>query len=37
MRLVSFNVNGLRARLDQLRAVIDRHQPAVIGLQETKV
>ncbi|MFA5549243.1 MAG: exodeoxyribonuclease III [Porticoccaceae bacterium] len=37
MRFVSFNVNGLRARLDQLRAVIHQHQPAVIGLQETKV
>ena len=37
MKLVSFNVNGLRARLHQLQAVIDKHQPSVIGLQETKV
>lgn len=37
MRLVSFNINGVRARLHQLKAVIDTHQPAVIGLQETKV
>ena len=37
MKLVSFNVNGLRARLHQLQAVIDKHQPDVIGLQETKV
>lgn len=37
MKLVSFNVNGLRARLHQLQAVVDRHQPEVIGLQETKV
>ncbi|MCV6603805.1 MAG: exodeoxyribonuclease III [Porticoccaceae bacterium] len=36
-KCISFNVNGLRARLHQLQAVIDRHQPLVIGLQETKV
>ncbi|MGS2722160.1 exodeoxyribonuclease III [Porticoccus sp. GXU_MW_L64] len=36
-KCVSFNVNGLRARLHQLQAVIDSHQPEVIGLQETKV
>jgi len=34
---MSFNVNGIRARLHQLQAVIDKHQPDVIGLQETKV
>ncbi len=37
MRLVSFNINGLRARLHQLEALIAAHQPDVIGLQETKV
>lgn len=37
MRLVSFNINGLRARLHQLEALTQRHRPAVIGLQETKV
>ena len=37
MKLVSFNVNSIRQRLHQLQAVIDKHQPAVIGLQETKV
>jgi exodeoxyribonuclease-3 len=37
MRLVSFNINGIRARLHQLQALIDVHRPAVIGLQETKV
>jgi exodeoxyribonuclease-3 len=37
MRLVSFNVNGVRARLHQLAAVVERHAPEVIGLQETKV
>jgi exodeoxyribonuclease III len=37
MKLVSFNVNGLRSRLHQLEAMIARHQPEIIGLQETKV
>lgn len=37
MKLVSFNINGLRARPHQLAALIERHQPDVIGLQETKV
>lgn len=36
-RIISFNVNGLRARLHQLKAVIDQHSPDIIGLQETKV
>ncbi|MCB1668469.1 MAG: exodeoxyribonuclease III [Porticoccaceae bacterium] len=37
MKIVSFNVNGLRARLHQLEAVINKHAPDIIGLQETKV
>jgi exodeoxyribonuclease-3 len=37
MKVVSFNINGLRARLHQLQAIIDKHQPDVIGLQEIKV
>ena len=37
MTLISFNINGIRARLHQLQAVIDKYQPAMIGLQETKV
>ncbi|HSG90818.1 MAG TPA: exodeoxyribonuclease III [Pseudomonadales bacterium] len=37
MRLVSFNVNGIRARPHQVAAVVERHAPLVIGLQETKV
>ena len=37
MKIVSFNVNGLRARLHQLEAVIAHHAPDIIGLQETKV
>ncbi|MDY7116542.1 exodeoxyribonuclease III [Halomonas sp. SSL-5] len=37
MRLVSFNINGIRARLHQLEALVAAHRPALIGLQETKV
>ena len=37
MKIISFNINGIRARLHQLQALIDKHQPDVIGLQEIKV
>ena len=37
MKVISFNINSLRARIHQLAAIIDKHQPDVIGLQETKV
>ncbi|MFC0269418.1 exodeoxyribonuclease III [Kushneria aurantia] len=37
MRLVSFNINGIRARQHQLEALVEAHAPDVIGLQETKV
>lgn len=37
MKLISFNVNGLRSRLHQLEALIERHHPDILGLQETKV
>lgn len=37
MKVISFNINGIRARLHQLQAVIDKHDPDVIGLQEIKV
>lgn len=37
MKLVSFNINGLRARPHQLEAIVERHRPDIIGLQETKV
>lgn len=37
MKIVSFNVNSVRLRVHQLQAVIDRVDPDVIGLQETKV
>lgn len=37
MKCVSFNVNSIRTRLHQLEAVIKKHSPDIIGLQETKV
>jgi Exodeoxyribonuclease III (EC 3.1.11.2) len=37
VKIISFNINGIRARLHQLQALIEKHQPDVIGLQETKV
>jgi len=37
MKLVSFNVNSVRLRIPQLEALIETHDPEVIGLQETKV
>lgn len=37
MKIVSFNVNSIRQRLHQLSALVERHAPEFIGLQETKV
>lgn len=37
MKVVSFNANSIRSRLHQLQAVINKHNPDVIGIQETKV
>lgn len=37
MRVVTFNVNGIRTRFHQLQQLIDDYQPDIIGLQETKV
>jgi exodeoxyribonuclease-3 len=37
MKIISFNINGLRARPHQLQALVDQHQPDFIGLQEIKV
>ena len=37
MKIISFNVNSIRSRLHQLAAVIEKHQPEIIALQETKV
>lgn len=37
MRLVTWNVNSVRARQERLLAWLARHQPDVVCLQETKV
>lgn len=37
MKVISFNINGIRARLHQLQALLEKHQPDVVGLQEIKV
>lgn len=37
MKFVSFNINGLRARPHQIEALVAKHSPDVIGLQEIKV
>ena len=37
MRFVTFNVNGVRARLHQVEAVAQQHRPDVLAMQETKV
>ncbi|MDF7666567.1 exodeoxyribonuclease III [Orbaceae bacterium ESL0727] len=37
MNFISFNINSLRARIHQLSAIINKYQPDIIGLQETKV
>lgn len=37
MKVMSFNINGLRARPHQLEAIIEQHQPDILGLQEIKV
>ena len=37
MRFVTFNANGIRARLHQIEAITESYAPDVIALQETKV
>jgi exodeoxyribonuclease-3 len=37
MKLVTWNVNSIRQRLPRLLALLDRHEPDVVCLQETKV
>ncbi len=36
MKIVSFNVNSVRLRIHQLQALVDKYDPDIIGLQETK-
>ena len=37
MKIVSFNINSIRARPHQVEAIVKKHNPDAIGLQETKV
>ena len=37
MKVVTWNVNSIRQRLPRLLAVLARHDPDVVCLQETKV
>lgn len=37
LRVVSFNVNGVRARGHQLQSLVEQYEPDIVGLQETKV
>jgi exodeoxyribonuclease-3 len=37
MKIITFNINGIRARIHQLEAIMALHDPDVIALQETKV
>ena len=37
MKIVSFNTNGIRARPHQLQKLVEKYQPDIIGIQETKV
>ena len=36
MRIATWNINSLRARMDRVLAFLDRHQVDVLALQETK-
>ena len=36
MRIATWNVNGLRARLDYITRWLEDRQPDVVGLQELK-
>ena len=37
MKIISFNINSIRARPHQVEAIVKKHKPDAIGLQETKV
>ena len=37
MRVVTWNINSVKARGDRLLAWLDRHEPDVLCLQELKV
>ena len=37
MKIVSWNVNSIRARAERAEAWVRKHEPDVLALQETKV
>ena len=37
MKIITWNINSVRKRLDLLKDLLDREKPDVICLQETKV
>src|SRR3990167_8263504 len=37
IKIASWNVNSIRARLDSVLPWIDEHQPDILAIQETKV
>lgn len=37
MRLCTYNINGIRAHLDTLQHLLEKYQPDIVCLQETKV
>ena len=37
MKIVTFNVNSIRKRFHQVKAVLDKHSPEIVAFQETKV
>ena len=37
LKLITWNVNSIRQRLPRLLALLDRHEPDIVCLQETKV
>ncbi len=37
MRIITWNVNSIRTRLERLLKVLERHEPDIVCLQELKV
>lgn len=37
LKVITWNVNSIRQRMDRLLALLDRHDPDVVCLQETKI
>jgi exodeoxyribonuclease-3 len=37
VKIATWNVNGIRARIDAVQSFVEKHEPDVLGMQETKV